>query len=104
MARHKAPRGVPVQAGNGQRRNGRPVAQLVILGDTDVRPPAASKNSRESAPANRLRSLPVPERERQRERRAGAELAARAARLRAALKTYRKFAQRTMVLLGPRGT
>jgi hypothetical protein len=37
--------------------------------------------------------LPVPERERQRERRAGAELAARAARLRAALKTYRRFAQ-----------
>src|SRR4051812_21267111 len=45
--------------------------------------------------------LPAPERERQRERRVGAVLAARAARLRAALKTYRKFAQsRGRALLG----
>jgi integrase len=61
-----------------------PVAQLVPWLGADVRPTAVPKNSRESAPANRLPACPsrsgAPA-----ERRAGAELAARAARLRAAL-------------------
>jgi hypothetical protein len=72
-----------------------PVAQLVPRLGADVRQTAARKNSRESAPGNRLPARP--QRERQRERRVGAELAARAARLRAALMASGEERTRTAI-------
>ena len=73
---------------------GRP-ARLTARGD--VRPTAARKNSGNPRQPTGCEACPSRSGALA-ERRAGAELAARAARLRAALKTYRKFAQSAMVI------